>query len=98
MSLLNFIKRVLCINKADRASPYERILALGGIDATGTTWKKSQETVISEIELGSSSYYVSVHGQSAAVIVATSPFGHKYLKTKNDGEHPNNLLALPECK
>ena len=28
---------------------------------------------------------------------AFSRFGHKYLKTMADGEHPNNLLSLPEC-
>jgi hypothetical protein len=31
------------------------------------------------------------------VIIAVSPFGNRYLKTEADGEHPNNLLALPEC-
>jgi hypothetical protein len=31
------------------------------------------------------------------VIIAVSPYGHKYLKTQADGEHPDNLLSLPEC-
>ena len=30
------------------------------------------------------------------VIVAVHN-GNKYIKTENDGLHPNNLLALPEC-
>lgn len=35
--------------------------------------------------------------KSVWVIVATSQYGNKYLKTDNDGEQPNNLLILPEC-
>ena len=31
------------------------------------------------------------------VNVAVSHYGNKYLKTENDGEQPDNLLALPEC-
>jgi Protein of unknown function (DUF3892) len=31
------------------------------------------------------------------LIIATSAYGHKYLKTQADGEHPDNLLSLPEC-
>jgi hypothetical protein len=38
-----------------------------------------------------------VNGVSVDVIVSKSAAGHKYLKTKNDGEQPNNLLSLPEC-
>jgi hypothetical protein len=32
------------------------------------------------------------------VIVGTSRYGHKYLKTEADGEQPDNLLSLPECR
>jgi hypothetical protein len=42
-------------------------------------------------------FFVHVGGKSVWVIVATSRFGNKYLKTESDGEHPNNLLSLPEC-
>ena len=31
------------------------------------------------------------------VIVAISQHGNKYIKTKPDGDQPNNLLSLPEC-
>ena len=41
-------------------------------------------------------YYVSRGGYQVNVIVAQR-LGHKYLKTENDGEQPDNLLALPEC-
>ncbi|MBA4156890.1 MAG: DUF3892 domain-containing protein [Gemmatimonadetes bacterium] len=32
------------------------------------------------------------------MVAATSRFGKKYLKTEADGELPNNLLSLPECR
>lgn len=39
-----------------------------------------------------------MRGSVVSVIVAVSRFGNKYLKTEADGEHPNNLLSLPECR
>ena len=36
-------------------------------------------------------------GHRVNVIIAQSAYGNLYLKTEADGEHPNNLLALPEC-
>jgi hypothetical protein len=37
-------------------------------------------------------------GDRVSVIVATSRFGNKYLKTTADGDQPNNLLSLPTCQ
>ena len=42
-------------------------------------------------------FYVHAGGRTVWVIIATSAYGHKYLKTQADGEHPDNLLSLPEC-
>ncbi len=87
--------RVQCINKTHRQDPHERISHIGGIDG-GTRWKLSQPEAIAGIEAGKWTFYVSEGGHTVDVIIATHK-GHKYLKTRNDGLHPDNLLSLPEC-
>jgi len=42
-------------------------------------------------------FYVTGAGRTVEVIVATSPYGNKYIKTEADNIYPDNLLALPEC-
>ena len=88
--------QVLCINKTDRENPHERIRNIGGVNPNGSRWKFSQHEAITRIESGGYAFYTNVNGKKARVIVATH-LGNKYLKTENDGVHPNNLLALPEC-
>jgi hypothetical protein len=88
--------RVECVNKTDRYDPHERIQHIGGRNADGTRWKLSQEDAIAGIESGKWAFYVTVAGNTVAVIVATR-LGRKYLKTVADGDQPNNLLSLPEC-
>ena len=85
-------RQITCINKSDRPNPHERITRVGG-----SGWTRSQQDAIRDIEMGMNRYYVSVGGASVWVIVATSVYDNKYLKTQNDGEQPNNLLSLPEC-
>lgn len=89
---------ISCINKSDRQNPHERILRVGGLNTNGTPWKLSQEDAIRGVQDGRWQFYVSVNGKSVWVVVAESRFGNKYLKTAADGEHPNNLLSLPECR
>lgn len=90
--------QITCINKSDRMNPHERILRVGGGQTVLGAWRKSQEEAIAEIEAGVNRFYVHVGGSSVWVVVAVSQFGNKYLKTQNDGEQPNNLLSLPECR
>lgn len=84
-------RQVKCINKTDRYSAHERIKNIGG-----SGWKEAEDDAISQIEAGTHTYYTDEGGKQAEVIVAKRD-GHKYLKTENDGEQPDNLLKLPEC-
>lgn len=88
---------ILCINKNDRYSPQERITHIGGRNSSTERWKLPLDEAIAGIESGKWGFFVSRGGSRVSVIVATSKNGRKYLKTKNDGEEPNNLLSLPEC-
>ena len=90
--------QVRCINKSDRDNPYERIKTIGGMNHDGSNWKLTQEEAISSITSGKYSFFVQVNGRPVDVIVATSRFGNKYIKTEADGDEPNNLLSLMECK
>jgi hypothetical protein len=88
--------QVKCINKQDRPNPHERITHVGGY--TDKSWKITQQQAIQYIEDGEWKFWVKPAGSDSVwVVVATSRYGHKYLKTENDGEDQNNLLSLPEC-
>ena len=89
--------QIKCINKSDRMNAHERIKSVGGINSNGTQWKLTLDAAIEGMESGKWRFYVSVKEDSVSVIIAKSASGHKYLKTQNDGDQPNNLLSLPEC-
>lgn len=98
MATLTEVKtcQIQCINKLDRPNPHERITHVGG--AADKQWKITQQRAIELIESGEWRFWVKPrNGDSVWVEVATSRYGHKYLKTQNDGEEQNNLLSLPEC-
>lgn len=87
--------RVQCINKSDRKNPHERITHIGGIHE-GQRWKLLEEDAIEAIETKKASFYVKEDGHTVDVIIAQL-HGRKYLKTRPDGDQPDNLLSLPEC-
>ncbi|WP_346083821.1 DUF3892 domain-containing protein [Sphingobacterium ginsenosidimutans] len=88
---------IKCIKKTNRQSAHDRIEKIGGKNPDGQSWQIAQEEAIAGIEDGRWSFYVNRGGSPIDVIVATSALGNKYIKTRNDGEQPNNLLSLPEC-
>jgi hypothetical protein len=88
--------QVTCIKKTNRIDPHERIHGIGGTNADSTKWYLAEAIAITAIKNGSYRFWISANGKTVRVIIATHN-GHKYLKTESDGNHPNNLLALPEC-
>jgi hypothetical protein len=89
---------IKCINKTDRYDPHDRIRKVGGQNPDGSLWKIDQQEAVRGIEAGKWAFYVKIQNKVVDVIVAVSRYGHKYLKTVADGEQPNNLLSLYECK
>lgn len=57
-------------------------------------WERTVAQVVSSIERGIDTYFVSVP-QRADVYVAQTPAGHKFLKTRADTTTKNNLDNLP---
>jgi hypothetical protein len=84
---------ITCITKDEPKNPYERITHVGG-----NGFYIPQAQAIRDIEVDPKAYYVSVAGNSVWVVVAVSRYGNKYIKTQNDGDEPNNLLSLPQCR
>jgi len=78
-------------------NPHERILNIGGVSAGGTHWKLSQTEAIHCIIKDTYLYFIRRGGDQVNVVIATSQYGFKYLKTTADGEQPDHLLRLPEC-
>ena len=88
--------QIQCVNKTPRQDPHLRISHVGGVNPDQTRWKLTEDEAIAGIKQGRWNFYVYAGGARVDVIVATHS-GREYLKTRADGLHPNNLLALPEC-
>lgn len=58
----------------------------------------TEDAAILQIETGWESFYVYPPDAPRSKVIVATHDGHKYLKTDADGDQPNNLLALPECR
>ena len=87
-----------CIEKDDRLNPHEAIQNIGGRNPDGKRWSLTQKQAIDGIDSGKWDFYVVAAGRHVKVIVATSRYGNKYIKTEADGDSPNNLLSLQSCQ
>jgi hypothetical protein len=91
--------QIQCVGRSDRLNHDRRIRTIGGVNADGARWTISEAAAIAGIESGEWSFFVSRAGHRVEIIVATSKYGGKYIKTADDdGLHPDGLLALPECR
>jgi hypothetical protein len=89
--------RVDCVNKTNRTDAHERISHIGGRNADGSSWKRTEDAAIAGIEDGKWAFFVERPPGHVVDVIIALRLGRKYLKTTADGEQPDNLLALPEC-
>lgn len=92
------MNEVKCINKQPRDNFWERITHLWWTNWKWGYRKLTQTKVIEYIETWNYNFYVDINNKNVKLIVAKSRFWNKYVKTEADGDEPNNLLSLPECK
>jgi hypothetical protein len=91
--------QISCIKRSDSLNHHRRIDSIGGVNPDGTRWKISEAAAIAGIEAGRWRFYLSRTGRDVEIVVATSKYGSKYIKTADDsGLPPDTLLTLPECR
>ena len=89
------MNRIDCVNMVETASPWDRIVRLSGThDTDGQRWSCTQVQCIDYIEQGYQFYIQQGAGQRLYLEVATTMFGHKYVRTVIDKETPDQLLRL----
>jgi hypothetical protein len=86
--------RVSCTQKREK---HEHIVSLGCYGPGNTFHNFSEAEVISRIEKREDTFYSERPDGHVAEIIVETREGEKFLKTKPDGEKPNNLDWLPDC-
>ena len=87
---------IKCIVKTNRSDAHQRIQSVGGVNPDGQRWKLSEADAIKGIHDDKWDFWTQGGGKTVDVVIAKRE-GKEYLKTKNDGVQPDNLLALPTC-
>jgi len=88
--------QIRCIVR-DSDDPDRRIDTIGGVLADGTSWRLSLDDAVAAAKEGHEFFAEDPDGHNVSVVVATRQ-GRDYLRTVADGDWPNNLLALPDCR
>jgi Protein of unknown function (DUF3892) len=83
--------QVTCVARRATRKVFERISHIGG-----NGWRMTEEEVIDCIESGQQAFYI-FHPNAPIWLVVGVCDGRQYLKGKNDGLRPDQLLALPQC-
>jgi Protein of unknown function (DUF3892) len=91
------ITEVRWTTKSDKTAPYERILEIGTPTMDGACYRISHGQAVRDQLSGVKQFGVSVNGVMIGLKVATTPDGHRYLKSMDDGDQPDSLLNLPDC-
>ena len=86
-------RAVSTVSRAYSHDPFERIEAIGGVNADRTRWKLSQSAATAAIEAGTDEFFVNADGLSVKLVVLTNR-GQKYLATEREKTHPDDLLSL----
>lgn len=86
--------RVACTEKREK---HEHILSLGCYLPGNAFHRFSEEEAIRRIESGEDTFYSERPDGHVAEIIVVELNGEKYLKTRPDGQRPNNLDWLPDC-
>jgi len=91
--------QICCVTRSDHLNHDRRIRLVGGVNPDGSRWKITAETAAQGIETGRWSLFLSQNGRDFDIVVATSRYGNKYIKSTEDrGLNPDSLLALPNCR
>jgi Protein of unknown function (DUF3892) len=86
--------RITCATKREK---HEYVESLGCYGPDNTFHQFTEAEVIRRIEHGGDTFYTERPDGHVAEVIVFELDGKKYLKTKADGERPNNLDWLPDC-
>jgi hypothetical protein len=88
---------ITCVTRNLQAHPQEQITHVGGVNMRGRGWRLTRAEVIDGITSGRWSFFVTVGGERAPIIVGVNHSGSKYIRSVLDNGDPRTLLSLPEC-
>jgi len=83
---------VTCVVTEGDPALGERVVQVGG-----DGWQKLLSDVVLLMESGVCTFFTTVDGKRADVVKISPRIGPPYLRTTEDSETTNNLLALPQC-